>query len=227
MAISYIGGASGGGTDTAISVTHGLTILEDDVIIASIGSDSPGTTTCLDNNGANSFNEEYDSTPSINTMAAHIYSRVAGASEPSAYAFTLSVSEGFSIMIQQFRGVDTAAIWDIDPTSAAWSSDTSDATPAVIADISTIVDGAEAIAFCMADSGSVAFTSIDNSFANELEPSGGLRCAAWRRNVATAGLIGATSIALSVGKKTDAIIFALNPAAGGGATIEVPLGPLR
>jgi len=50
MAISRVGTASADGSSTAVSVTHGLTILSGDVIVAGIHVN--GNPTVTDNNGA-------------------------------------------------------------------------------------------------------------------------------------------------------------------------------
>jgi len=226
MAISFIGQASDGGTGTAISITHGLTILEDDVIVCCIGADGSGTT-CVDNNGANSFTEEYDGAPSGNTMSAKVYSRIAGASEPASYAFTLSVSEGFSAMLFQFRGVDLVNLWDVDPTTTTWAANLSDVTPLTAASMSTTVDNAEGICFICADSGSATFASIDNSYLNENEPNGGLRCATWRKNWTTAGATGVITAIPSAAKKYIGCQMALKPSTVSNIIIEVATGPWR
>lgn len=88
MAITYVGGAADSvASGTSVTVTHGLTINADDVIVA----------ICHGNNAtpswtASGFTNAFEETnPSIDTSAYAIFYKVAGGSEPTTYTFNLQV----------------------------------------------------------------------------------------------------------------------------------------
>jgi hypothetical protein len=220
-AISYIGGNSASGDSAAPSITHGLTIEAGDVLIVTMGVDT-NSITIDDDNGANPFDEDWDGAPGTHTFRQYVGSRVAGASEPSSYQWTLGASEGWCLMIQQFRGVDNADIYDVPP-SAATEADGSSSTATTPA-MTTSADGSEGICLFSADSASVNWSAYTNSYTDELEPGGGLVSAVVRRNFASSGVQPAVSATVSLSRNWACHQFSLraaigNPTASGAATL--------
>lgn len=116
LQIENVGSATADGSGTAISVTPPSGIQAGDVIIAVINCN--GVRTVADNNGATPFtNVLIDRPYNTNSAQGHILSRIAGASEPGSYAWTMSASDRWAVIISVYRGVDTTDIFDVDPTS--------------------------------------------------------------------------------------------------------------
>jgi len=126
MAASYIGGAVTGGLDTdyEVLITHGLTISSGDVLVFVVCvNDNANTivhkTTQESSYPMNKVFEEDGQDTSASGSHYAIFTRVAGASEPSTYDFTLGTNADYwGIVVQQFRGVDNANLWDVAPSAA-------------------------------------------------------------------------------------------------------------
>jgi len=217
MAISVIGKASASGSGSALAVTHGLTILSGDVVVAFLSEDGAGVT-FTDNNGATPCTEAYTASTS-DTSTASIWKRVAGASEPSAYAFTGSVSAGWSIEVRVFRGVD-ATVWDVAPSAS--TDDTGGSTTATAPSIDIVTAGALAIVMFEADSSSLTFSSVTNSFADLYGVAAGRVQATAIKEGLSAGALGSTAATLSASDTWIAIHMALKPAAGA-AGLLIPI----
>ncbi len=107
---------NGAGTGTAISITHGLTINAGDAVVALVHTNGANNT-ITDNNGANAFGSDFQengASPATNRYG--IFSRIAGASEPSSYAFTAASSGRWSIAIAVVPDID-ATVWDVAPAA--------------------------------------------------------------------------------------------------------------
>jgi hypothetical protein len=194
MAISLVGTASAdAGSGTAVSVTHGLTINSGDVVVAAVHSN--GTANAVsDNNGAYAFTADTNgATPDSSTV--YIFSRVAGGSEPSAYAFTLGASNRWAAIVRVYRGVD-AAIWDVAPASASKGTTSFEVTPAEITlpDI-TVAAGACGLVFAGDDFAPMAsyFSAIGNSYGNEKQETEQQCLGSWDRLGLSAGAMGSTT----------------------------------
>ena len=112
MAISFIAHASAHASSGHVSITHGLTILEGDVLIAVLSVVNTGSTFASDDS---EFTDDYQDAFADGNLA--IMSRVAGASEPSDYSWTISPSAvRHSVIIKQFRGVDSS-VYDVAPAA--------------------------------------------------------------------------------------------------------------
>jgi hypothetical protein len=116
VAISVIATATangGSGGSGSASITHGLTIAANDVLIA-VFNEYPGG--AIASTGDYQFTEDYARETDANGLGQCIYSRVAGASEPSAYTWSMPTWTAYWICLLQLRGVDTSSIWDVAPS---------------------------------------------------------------------------------------------------------------
>ena len=103
MTITRVGAASqDGNTVTTLTLTHGLTINEDDVIIFFLNADGAAS----NRSGQPTVDADLYS---ANTLSGHVLisRKVAGASEPSSYAWTFTSGERCVGAIMVYRGVDT------------------------------------------------------------------------------------------------------------------------
>jgi len=176
-ASSFIGGATGESTSsTTVSVTHGLTILENDVIVAVVNENfiSAGATHS-DNNGANSFTAAFqEDHPDIGGSDSHysIWTRVAGSSEPSSYSFSSSSTNnsGKQLVVYQLRGIDTSNIWDVAPSASTrnFATQGSPTTTATTPNATNSGVGNIGLAIFTND-GSSTFSAYTQSFTDEIE----------------------------------------------------------
>lgn len=153
-----------------INYTHGLTLLTDDVLVITVNANN-GANTVTDNNGSTPCTEDHHrSNPDSGVF--YVFHRVCGSSEPSAYAFTLGISDRSSIIIQQFRGVD-ATVWDVAP--GAGSSDTGSGDANSEAPAITILTSGACGLVLMGDDftpTTTTFSSIDNGYGTVKSQSG-------------------------------------------------------
>lgn len=170
MTISLVATASQDAASGNISFTHGLTIQPGDVIIASINVNGAGNTV-TDNNGATPFTVS-DSAANPDSATAYIFHRVCGSSEPSAYAFTLGSSNRRSIVLRQYRGVDSS-VWDVAPGASNRDTGSGDTTAEAVA-ITILTSGACGLVFMMDDflPTTTTFSSINNGYGNVVSESG-------------------------------------------------------
>lgn len=224
MAITYVGGAnSTSASATSLSVdVSGISIQQDDFILAVChGNDTSGSIT--DNNGANSFTESFqESNPSSGTGQIAFFERVAGASEPTSYSFSLNSADRFVITLSVFRGVDTAGPWDVkvSATTRAFDNTGTNDTPTTPS-LTTGENNCWGIAAYFRD-GSSTFSAYTNSYANEVEPASPDQANAHvSREFTTAGNQGTTACTISAANIWVAHQFSIAPKVG--TIIEVPV----
>ena len=214
MAISEVGSAVAGGSGTAVSVTHGLSIAANDIVVVALHSDAASTQT--DNNGAYPLTKPYGIGTPGDVSTTSVWVRVAGASEPAAYAFTLGATQNWSIVVRVFRGCDPSVIWDVTPAAARTATGTSITLTAPTMTITNA--GAMGVCAFFADRTGV-FSNITNSYGTEVMHGtalpGRLVSTFIRANL-SAGATGTTSCDLSSSDDWAAYQFALKPAAAGG-----------
>jgi len=123
---------------------------------------------------------------------------VAGASEPSSYAWTLSFSASWSVAIRVFSGVDNADVWDVTPSASTLDSGTSLVDPFTMTapSMTTSNDDAMGILWALSDSQTRTFESPTNGYGTELETSAQAQ-ASYIRVWETAGVTGASSVNLT------------------------------
>ncbi|MGB0757305.1 MAG: hypothetical protein ACPGO5_02500 [Patescibacteria group bacterium] len=197
------------GTASNFSFTHGLTINENDVVIAIIHVNSSGQT-ILDDNGANSFTEGFEEQNGSESSRYGIFYRVAGASEPSAYAFDFDGvgTAEYVAMFRVFDGVNTTSVFDVTP-SASTRSNSTGSTAAEAPTMTTTYDGAMGILAVFSDS-TQTFSDPTTGYVAELE-NNTEATANYIRTFSTAGATGAASSTLSASNDWTAQQFALRP----------------
>ena len=212
--ISETGSATSIGNSSAASITHGLTINADDVIVAMIAGNLAGLN-FSDDNGATPFTEQFEETNGGTSSSYAIYYRVAGASEPATYSWTLGSSTDWSLQIRVFSGVDTSSVWDVAPSASTRSfDDTGTANPAIAPTMTTSANGAMGIIAFFSDS-TATFSSPTNGYGTEVEPASSRAQASYIRTWASAGATGTSSATMSASNDWTAHQFALKP---GGVT---------
>ena len=197
MAITEVGNHQTLGYGTAVSDTHGLSIAANDVVVCLIWI--LGTPSCTDNNGDYALTGGIVDADSIGTACHYnIYYRVAGASEPSAYAFTLSGSNiNWGIQTRVFRGVDTSDPWNV-LTGNGYASAYANTTTRAAASITTDRDGCLAIAYYTTNKNTFSWDSVDNGFGSGLVRSTAYpSMASYTKTIASAGAVGTTTATYS------------------------------
>lgn len=192
MAISLIATVSADAASGNPSVTHGLTIMSGDVIVATINANGVANTV-TDNNGGTSFSSR-DFVDNPDSARYYCFDRVCGGSEPSSYAFTLGSSNRWSMVLRQYRGVDSS-IWDVAPSNTTEQTGSGDLT-ANFTSVSSTVSGAMALCL-MADDFTptlTTFSSVDNSFGNVKSEGGQQFQSTADKLLGAAGAIGTTTI---------------------------------
>lgn len=211
-AITFSASATASGTSTGPNVTHGLTITTGQVVIGLVHKNFT-TGTITDNNGATPFSEGFEIAYASARYA--VYGRVAGASEPSNYAWTISTSQRWAVVLMVFNGVDSA-IWDVQPSTATDAA--SAANPLTLPAI-TVTAGAMGIAAAHTDFTSDACTSCSDGYANEISVAN-QAISVWRQVWASAGDTTTVDMGNGSGGEDDmgAVHFSLKEAAAGGSS---------
>jgi len=199
------------GASGAITITHGLTISAGDVLIAFVVT-KRNAGTMADNNGDYAFTEDYDWLDTTNSQSHAIYSRVAGSSEPSSYAWATAAWWTYCVILLQFSGVDSDDIWDVPPSDA--TRDGSWGATATADSQTTTVDGALALFFVQGDGESVS--NPTNNFGNGVgQNTADPKSWVCSKSIASAGAIGSTSATLAASAAWRTHLLALTPAPSG------------
>jgi hypothetical protein len=189
--VSAVGAAQASGTGTSLSVTHGLAIQANDVVVAFVHVNGNQRVTP---NAGTGFTELVDAAgPDTNGHA--IYSKVAGAAEPASYQWTMPTNERWSVEIRVFRNVNTASIWNVAPSASSRSSSTNGGT-ATAPSASITTPGAMGIVWVLSDTATQTFSNPTNSYGSALVAPGQPQ-ATYLRSFTTAGATGATSVTQS------------------------------
>ena len=99
--ISEVGHATATGSGTAVSITPAVSTQAGDVVLAVIHANASGNT-ITDNNGTNAFTSDIQENTADSSHYAIVH-RVATASEPTTYRWTLSSSQSWSVQVRVFR----------------------------------------------------------------------------------------------------------------------------
>lgn len=210
MAIAQTGSNTATGDSAAPSITHGLTINSGDIVLIQ-GNVNASSNTWSDNNGSTPLTIDRQETGSgTNTLA--IMTRIAGASEPSSYAFTVSASNAWSLTIRVYSG-GHADIWDVAP--AAGTLATGSGTTATSTDMTTNTDGAMGLVLETTDSNSTDISSPTNGYGDLINIGTSITQASAQRIWATAQTTGTVNLTLSKNQDWAIHHVALKPAAGG------------
>jgi hypothetical protein len=169
MAISFIAGAgNGGASGTAQSVTHGLTLVNDDVLIGVVHTNNVSDT-IADNNGGAAWTDVFGEDGQSGTHSYRIFRRVVNGSEGSTFDFTSTGSSRWGLVVLQFRGVDTASIFDVTPSATTSNNGGSDAT--LIGNDITVAAGTVGIFFITPDNFNKNYTGITDSYIERFDQS--------------------------------------------------------
>lgn len=203
-----MGNANNRGLSAAPTITHGLTILKDDVLLVFVHGNFTPPPLYVDNNGSTPFtpviNEQDDLPTGVSALYA-IYVRIAGSSEPATYNFTQGGSFEWGIQIRQFRNVGPS-IFEVVPSIATRASSPADSTTATSKSMTVSREGALGIVFVCTDSGTAnppgIYSGITGGYANEVQPvvdaSGGRPNASYTKPNLVVGNYPAVNITLSV-----------------------------
>lgn len=211
MAITETGNATNSATTgTAVSVAHSLTINAGNVIVFQVHANRTTTQTITDNNGAYAPTEHIQENTADGSARYAIYSRVAGASEPATYQWTLSEDNRWSVQIRVFSGVNNTTPWDVIPSASTRNGGVSTALTAPTMTISTA--GAMGIVLGIADHNIATFSSSTNGYGTEIEPATpGQSQVSYIRIWATTGSTGTTGVTSSASTSWFAHQVALKP----------------
>lgn len=227
MAVSWVGGAGASDASSAtLTVTHGQTINENDIIVVACHANSTSANWAGD--ATYTFTRQYQETnPTADTSVYAIFYRVAGASEPVSYTFdTQTTADRVQLSLGVFSGGNTSTIWDITPSDSTryYSGDGTHSAGITANSPSMTTTEADTfgIVISLRDS-SASYTGVGNSYTNEVvagTPQQSIYM--WSRAWASAGATGDTTSTLSSSDEWVSHQFAVAPAASG-VTIAVPL----
>lgn len=208
-AFSVVGQASNSGTGTSLTVTHGLSIAEGDLVLI-IANQNGGNT--LDDDPSYPFTAGlYAENPNTKSISIGIYYRVAGASEPATYTFSSSYSDSWTMFCVVLRGANNTTIWDVQPSMSNVNYEESQTTLDAPS-IDTNYDNSMVFYTVFTDGWGTGYThsSPTNGFGNLLEASGqpGATCLT-RKVQSTAGTVGATQTTLSGADDFQALLWAV------------------
>ncbi len=160
--ISFIAGASiGGSAGTSHVLTHGLTLVNDDVLIGVVHSNNVSDT-IADNNGAAAWTDVFGEDGQSGSHSYRIFRRIVDGTEASTFTFTTTGTSRWSISVTQWRGVDTASIFDVTPSATTSNNGGSDTT--MIGNDITVAAGTVGIFVAMGDNTGKTFSSITDSY---------------------------------------------------------------
>jgi hypothetical protein len=217
LAITFIGSDVSQGTSSAPATgAHGLTILSGDVLVVAINKNDSSNIVFTENNGSTPFDAGYAEGYGVDTGGAYcVRHRVAGGSEPSSYAWTISASERWAVLLLQFRGVDTTTPWDIAP-AVATRQEGSSGTPTAPAMTTTVADTMGLILICVDKSNADVGSPPSNSYADEVVTGTSQLFGSHRRLWASPGDTGTTTQTYNASGDGYAIFqVALKPATSG------------
>ena len=209
-AISEVGHATITGVGTAVSITPGVSTQTGDVVLAVIHANTTGNT-ITDNNGANAFTSDIQEDTASTSRYAIVH-RIAVASEPASYAWTLSSSQNWSVEVRVFRGV-ASSVWDVAPSTATRTMGTS-GTTATAPSMTTTSPGALGVLICLTDtSGGTTYSSAINGYGTQVTPGATQLQSSWTRTWSTPGATGTSAATKSASNDWVAHQVALKPAA--------------
>jgi len=219
MAISHVANAQGyGASGTALSITHGMSLQNGDVLVAFVHAVSQST--CVSDHSMTKHVETDLGSP---TPVSHcwVFSKLItdAGSEPAAYTWTFSSTTPSGIL-QQFRGVDST-IWDVTP--AAGTSAAGTGTSCAAPSITITAAGSMGLVYIAAESGTLPLinAAIDNGYGDLYQITTGRDCHAYRKAGLSAGATGATTCTLNASDDWAIHQVALKPEAAGFSGLTV------
>ncbi len=215
--ISFIAGAGNGGANgTAHSVTHGFTLVNDDVLIGVVHTNNTSDT-ITDNNGTEAWTDVFGEDGQSGTHSYRIFRRIVDGTEGSTFDFTSGGNSRWSVVVLQWRGVDTASIFDVTPSATTSNNGGSDVT--LIANDITVAGGTVGIFFALADNLNKDYTGITDSYIERFDqsPNSSQDTVAYSKAYASGQATTTIETTISSGTLWDTQHFSLNEAAAGAA----------
>lgn len=194
---------------SAPAVTHGLTILADDLVCASIHMNNTGVTSSPPSDAGGAWAQLGGGDGSFtNSYAVHW--KAANGSEPATYNWTLSSSTRYSVVLEVWRG-GAAPEADVVPTgSGSESGSSSTECPSIVVSAEAIVFG-----WHLQDAATSSnVTSVDNGFTLGGAEDQQTQDIAYKY-VAAAGATGETKITSSITQDHEGYSWSFKEAAGG------------
>jgi len=226
MAISFISSAVAYITsNTAISITHGLTLADGDVLIALISNNNASGGQSMTSDSSYFTQHYLGKQGTVQAGAIVIFSRyiTTASGEPSAYAWTQSSAVSATVHLFQFRGVHTD-IWDVLPAVANITAGTTVGAGAITApDITIIASGAMGLLMAAVVASAALLSSPTNGYGDLIVYAQGAgRCQGMARKAALpAGATGTSALTLNVADDYAICQCALKPAPAAWAGITV------
>jgi hypothetical protein len=212
MAIAFRAAASNTSfSTTSVVVSKPTGTVENDFLLA-YAIAMTGTTLAP---SGTTWTERFDLSGSGSDVS--LYSRLAGASEPSTYTFAGSSTTDYIAGVIAFSGVDTTT-----PINASGSDQDFDTT-ITLAEITTTVDNTMLVAFMTAENG-VSISSVPSGYTSVFAIDNGddVLTADYLAQ-ATAGGSGSFSWTVGSGSALKVCAVALAPAAAAGGLVGVGL----
>ena len=222
MTFSATGGAnSNGSSATTGSITHGLTINSGDLVVAYVHTNA--TNSISNDAGGAAWTEAVNETPSSETARQACFWKVAGASEPSSYSWTLNATTNYQIIVYVFT---SAADAEVDSAAATHRQSSNSQNMACgAANGAVISDDAVSLIFGGKDSraGTDSWATVDNSYTGvEGVTTNQDTCGAYRiytTGTTFSGDITFTDPGASASDKTYSVHISFVEGSGGGGSV--------
>ena len=208
-------------TGTAVSVAAPAGTTTGDVVVVIVHANA-GTTTCVDNNGATPFTEDYDAGyGGGGGHAIAIYSRRIVADDPTTYNFTISASGRWSAIAVAFQDPNPTTIYDVAPAAGTVNSLQDTANGTITApSINTLTDNAIHIAASMMDSATATISTTPDGYTNQQTATNQPQVFTYKL-ITSAGATGAQSFTWDTATGRLGVSFAIKAAAAGSASPSV------
>lgn len=164
MAFSYVGGNVAHGTATTISLSHGQTISEGDLVYIYVNRNDDASISLP--TGGTTFIEALQETPPSETAKHAVFWKIAGASEPSSYSIGLGSSSLYQAHVRVYSSAEDAEV-DAAATSDVFTG-TADLVVTAVNGESISNDALSIIAAGKDNSATVNYTGANNSYVNAL-----------------------------------------------------------
>lgn len=205
---------------SSIAFTHGITILENDIVFVCVSNNSSKSITGLDG-----FTSDFSETFASSRYT--VLSKVAGASEPATYTFTMSGSDRYNAILFVLRGANTSSIYDVAPLLANMTDGNS--LTATANSITTSNNNSLVLFTASIDnSASDSIGSFTNGFSSFVEHDNTRQAhSIASKTQTTAGAVGNTSATINTTRQHHAMMFAINEAAAASYAIDSTPSEIR
>ena len=206
MAFSYVGGANNAGNGSSATITHGLTISSGNLVVAYVNRND--SIAISNDAGGSAWTEAMQETPPSGETASHaLFWKIAGASEPSSYSWTLNGTDDYHVIVKVFSS-STDAVVDAAANTTKRNVSESDVV-ITAADGEVISDDAVSIVFGGKDRSQATInydTATPTDYVGELGSTAG-RVTASAHKIYTTGTTFSGNITLSPSAGSPAADF--------------------